>query len=332
MTVRFFILLLLFCMSLNGGDSESDIGALKINLFCADRSGLSKDRLILGDALQSLGCTVAFYEIDGNPNAMAADINIFCETLCPTCFSKAPLNWFIPNPEWDWNHDIMNLLKSIDLILCRTHEVQRIFSELKKETFFLGFSSPDHYDATISKNYADFLHLPGTSWQKGTRPILQAWKKNPHFSQLTIVKNSDLGQGIPFNVTWANQWLSEEHLRHLQNSSGVHLCPSETEGFGHYLMEAMSVGAVVVTTDAPPMNEFILDQRCLVPYTSWRFQKLATNFYIDSAGVEEVVTGLMKLSSSELEAIGKKNRKRYLKLKNEFKKNLEQLLRNVKSA
>lgn len=299
---------------------------LKINFFCANRSGLAKDRTILGEALRSLGCLLELYDVDNRSHVLPADINIFCETLCPEYFKNARVNWFIPNPEWDWNGGIKEYLNSIDLILCRTHEVERIFSKLGVKTFFLGFSSPDHYEAKISKDYASFLHLPGTSWQKGTRSILKAWNQNPDFPHLTLVKSNSIGSSLPPNIIWMNQWLSEEHLHALQNTCGVHLCLSETEGFGHYLMEAMSVGAVILTTDAPPMNEFVEDPRCLVPYTSWRFQKLATNYYVDPKDVEDKVSKLLKLSLSDLKSISKHNRKRYLKLRKEFKENLKQLL------
>jgi multisubunit Na+/H+ antiporter MnhB subunit len=36
---------------------------------------------------------------------------------------------------------------------------------------------------------------------------------------------------------------------------------SEREGFGHYINEARAVGAFVISTDHPPMNELVTPER-----------------------------------------------------------------------
>jgi glycosyltransferase involved in cell wall biosynthesis len=50
-----------------------------------------------------------------------------------------------------------------------------------------------------------------------------------------------------------------DDLRHLQKTSGVHLCPSSREGFGHYINEARAMSAFIMTTDYGPMNGFVDD-------------------------------------------------------------------------
>ena len=49
--------------------------------------------------------------------------------------------------------------------------------------------------------------------------------------------------------------LPRGELAALQLSSGVHICPSEREGYGLYLAEGRAAGALVVATDHAPMNE-----------------------------------------------------------------------------
>jgi hypothetical protein len=46
-------------------------------------------------------------------------------------------------------------------------------------------------------------------------------------------------------------------IRALQSRLPLHLCVSEREGFGHYLNEARAAGALVITTDHPPMSELV---------------------------------------------------------------------------
>jgi glycosyltransferase involved in cell wall biosynthesis len=43
----------------------------------------------------------------------------------------------------------------------------------------------------------------------------------------------------------------------LQVENLVHICASEREGFGLYLDEARAVGAYIISTDHPPMNELV---------------------------------------------------------------------------
>jgi hypothetical protein len=47
------------------------------------------------------------------------------------------------------------------------------------------------------------------------------------------------------NLTIHNTRVPDKEIRRLRNVCGVHLCTSETEGWGHYLVEGMTAKALV---------------------------------------------------------------------------------------
>jgi glycosyltransferase involved in cell wall biosynthesis len=105
----------------------------------------------------------------------------------------------------------------------------------------------------------------------------------------------------------------------LQNSHAFHLCPSETDGWGHYLVEALGVGAVTVTVDAPPMNELVTPERgLLVPYVGTGNMALATTFYFDESALERTVEHALDLSDAELHALGESGREWFIQNRNSF--------------
>ena len=135
---------------------------------------------------------------------------------------------------------------------------EKIFREAGFPTTFISFTSADRYDAGCRRNYDAFFHLAGSSDQKGTAPLVDLWRAHPEWPTLTIVQhpNNRLDVQAP-NITYISEHIDDEKLRRLRNEMGVHVCPSEAEGFGHSIVEAMSCRALVVTTDAPPMNEIV---------------------------------------------------------------------------
>lgn len=310
----------------------------KINVVARSNGvGLDMDKKILSEALKDLGHHVTCKTFnDALDDTWKADINIFIEANPNKWLNFAKINWFIPNPEWCYPETIKDstFLRKINLILCRTKEVEKIFKKLKFSTYFLGFSSVDCFQKASIKDYSKFFHCAGSSKHKGTALIFKVWRKNPLFPSLIslihpIRKNRFLEEEIPKNIDLILKRIEKSELIELQNSCGVHLCLSETEGFGHYIMEGMSTGAIIITTDAPPMNEFIKDQRCLVSYSNLERNKLATNFYADEESLEKIVKNLISLPQQELKKIGENNRKTYEEKTLEFKNNLENLLKLV---
>lgn len=289
-------------------------------------AGKEVDVLILKGELEKLGHQVNlfdYYKVDAvNP----ADINIFLAQFKSTWFSKARQNWFIPNAECC--DATLEELQKFDLILCKTEECLKIFTPLNKNCYYLGFTSIDRYQPSTSKKFSKLLHVAGKSRMKGTGQILKAWRDEPGLPNLIMTKHSYIPPitKVPRNVKLVVKRVPSPTLLKWQNECGIHLCPSKTEGFGHYIMEAMSTGAVIVTTDAPPMNEFIKDKRCLVNYSSTGKKKFATIYNVDSYALAKTVRALQQLSNEELQTIGQFNRQEYLRRSVEFKHNLENLI------
>jgi glycosyltransferase involved in cell wall biosynthesis len=303
------------------------ISAKTINIFSLNNGrGLQVDRQILREALENLGHTVEEKELWDNPSSdeLKVDINISFEFMVPQWKSYAKYNWFIPNPECFFQS--VDLLSTVDLILCRTRQAESIFQSLNQKTYFLGFTSINFYDSHIEKDFSQYFHLASSSPLKGSGAVVNCWKQDDSLPKLICI--TQWGSTNQSNVD-CRPTISEEEVHYYHNACGVHLCPSLREGFGHYIMEGLSTGSVVITTDAPPMNEFITDRRCLVPYRSRAPFNLGGEYHVDATDLAKVVRGLIELPLDELKKIGEKNRLFYLQKTGEFHENLKKLMETV---
>ena len=126
-------------------------------------------------------------------------------------------------------------------------------------------------------------------------------------------------QSTAANIRFMRGYLDDEALRVLQNSHRFHLCPSEAEGWGHYIAEAMSVGAVTLTSDAPPMNELIDAERgLLIGGHSGRRQNLTYLYCFDDQALEAAVERALSLSEPQLVAMGSAARRWFVANKQGF--------------
>lgn len=99
-----------------------------------------------------------------------------------------------------------------------------------------------------------YLHIASGGNQKGTAEILDAWRHHPERPQLTVLAGrSPVAIDNTRNISIIRRWVSDSELRSLMQGCGVHVCCSNAEGFGHTIVEGMSCGALVITTDFPPM-------------------------------------------------------------------------------
>lgn len=241
------------------------------------------------------------------------DFNVMLEHIRPEYLALARCNVFVPNPEWFGAEDAA-LLRHVDLVLAKTSHAQSIFKSLGCATRYLGFTSPDRFDSGVRRE-GRFFHLAGRSVHKGTEALLDLWEQHGEWPRLTIVQHPKTAhrRRVAANIDHRIGYLPDAELRELENRHLFHLCPSQTEGFGHYIVSALSLGAVTLTVDAPPMNELVTPQRgLLVPYRGTGTRGLATTFHFDVQAMQARVMAAIQMDAQHADAIRRQARAWYL--------------------
>lgn len=288
--------------------------------------GLQRDYLLLRGLLEGMGHTVQglHFERDARrPPLHSADLLIFLEVCRPAFFDVAPRRWMVPNPEW-WMPENDGHLGVFEAVLCKTRDARRLFAPLVGDRAVLtGFLSEDRYEPG-PRVQRHFLHTPGGSIVKGTKAVLEAWHRYSIKHRLTVVSSLRPPAPRTSYVAWATRLPEGPYRRH-QNSHAFHLCPSEYEGWGHHLHEGLSVGAAVLTTDAPPMND--VDGIALrIPVAEHGTQRLATTAKVSPEAVRDAVEAAAGLSDAELARIGEAARAAFADQREGFISALETLL------
>lgn len=301
-------------------------------------AGLSRDLTLVAGLLAQAGNTIEVVGF-GNEKGIRtlrqagmwvarswqgrADLQISLEHVYPLSLGLAKRNWLIPNPEW-FRDRWLPVLPRFDQVLCKTRHAQRIFADLGSQTAFIGFTCDDRMDATVQRQ-PGFFHLAGRSPVKGTEVLLEAWRRRPDWPKLVVVQGRKTARPGPVadNIEHRIGHIEDGELRRLQNTYPFHICPSEAEGFGHCLAEAMSVGAVTVTVDGEPMNELIEPGHgVLIAPARVGQLGLAKRYYVDVEGVDKAVDGLLALPASEREAMGARARCRFQAMDLAFRQRL----------
>lgn len=330
----------------------------RINLLAWDNQrGLSHDIRLLSAALLELGHQVEVTRLgprrhDGRAKAWQLrlrmwwrrlrhadrrltlyDANIALEHVRPDWFALARINLLVPNPEW-LSARSQSYLGRFDGVLCKTRYAADLFTARGCRALNIGFRSTDCFEPDIPRE-PTFLHLAGASRMKGTQRLLALWQRHPEWPKLTVLQSSrtatPLAKPIPANVDHRIGYLSDVgEIRRLQNAHVFHLCPSETEGWGHYIAEAMSCKAVVITCDAPPMNELVTPERgALVHASAAGAFNLTTLYRFDDAALEATIERLLAMPAQQCEALGEQARMWFVSNDAEFTARLDKALRQL---
>lgn len=294
---------------------------LKIALLSRDNGvGLSLDAGLLTDLFTSAGHDVAFHDWQA-PTMPHADVAIHLELVSRNLAQCADKNIAILNLEW-YPSEWMKYLPAFDQIWAKSSYALRYCRNRGgKNVQLTGFMGKDLYDPDVKRELR-CMHLRGRSGMKGTEQVIDAWRQAPDLPPLTIISQEEIrlpsGLGNRVEVVMSP---SDEERDRLMNQASIHICPSIAEGWGHYITEAMSVGATVVTTDASPMNEHIRPEwGYLVGVTRTRNHHQAILTYTSSNLIMEAVRRAAALTPERRRQVGDMARTQFLKRNADFEK------------
>lgn len=154
-----------------------------------------------------------------------------------------------------------------DRILVRTRTGERLMRKFKIRNFTYVPQSIDMKEFELTKpiianDKFTFLHVGGrlgVKNRKGTDKVLEAFIKlnNPN-TKLIITCQRDIKiDNLPENVELITRDLSRKELIELYRNCDATVFPSRWETIGIGIQESLAAGVPVITTDYPPMNEFI---------------------------------------------------------------------------
>ncbi|MGH6727175.1 MAG: glycosyltransferase, partial [Pseudolabrys sp.] len=245
----------------------------------------------------------------------------------------------VPNPEWLRSPAIEPGSRLTEM-WHKTRVSHATLSKLSPNLrhSYIGFTSPEFSGS--DPDFNRFIHFKGVSVQKQTEVVLAAWREHPEWPELRIQSYSNEPAFLHFPewLQWKNihlkyGFMSSKEYHSEVARAGVQLCPSSVEGFGHYINEARSMGALIVTTDAAPMNELV-DNTCGVLVTPVRTeqQNFGVRHIIDVAGFEKAMQTVLEMPIEQRKALGAEARRRYLADRDQFQTDLiNQVLRLTQS-
>ena len=157
-----------------------------------------------------------------------------------------------------------------DAVICHTKRHYSVFKDHFQAFYIPWGTNVDLFKPKPKPNGKSliFFHsagMGGINNRKGTDILVKAFNKLDYEALLIIhaqvpsIKfGKEINEIINYNkkIKYIEKTVSAPGLYYLGD---IYVYPSRLEGLGLTIMEALSSGLPVITTDSPPMNEFVID-------------------------------------------------------------------------
>lgn len=343
-------------------NSDKTLPTFKI-YYSPTGNGLVTDAIILQSAIQKLGFSCFIHPVENEKahrskayrywlyllrkyNALGlckkitrklrVKSNVYALHLENIVFTKCFLHEhhiLIPNQEW-FDPYSLDLLSFMDAVWCKSHFAHDIFNEFYCKAEYIGFCSEINADLVSLKKSRDyFFSRVGKSKYRGGKLLIDLWSQHPEWPILKIVIHKEnIPQSLPENVECINALNTEDYCS-LSASSLFHIYMTETEGFGHSIVEAMGYGSVIIVTEAPPMTEVLNDSCAILVEATYVGQKmLAPRFAAKSLDVAAAVQKVLVLSDDKIDCLANNAKIEYQLLQKNFLVTLDKTIKNILNA
>lgn len=257
-------------------------------------------------------------------------LTVMFEIIPPFWYRMPNASVFVPNQEF-LNRDAFDRVGKCSEVWCKTHYAEALLIKEHFTTQFVGFTGHDIYLPDVRTDYSRCIHVAGRSHLKGTRQLLRLWQRHPEWPELLVVTQQPAFLNfVAPNIRFFSSFLSDLELHRLMNQCGIHLCTSEAEGYGHYISEALSAKAVVVTTNAPPMNELVLETfGVLVDADEHGPMGIGSVFKTRDDDLEKKIEQVFSLPLETKAAMGELARTHFIRNKQEFRNRITVMARRL---
>jgi glycosyltransferase involved in cell wall biosynthesis len=220
---------------------------------------------------------------------------------------------------WEWFSHYDPIRKLYDKIICPNkfcHSILRKFGFDNTVLLTWPVDVTNLPERIISGPAKTFVHNAGKFGEedrKGTLLTVEAFPKVVNQSISLIVRSQN---PLPCQVedTRVRYFVGNlSDYRDLYREGEVFVQPSKAEGIGFSILEPMACGLPVLTTDYPPMNEYIQDRRMLVS-THWGTKPAQQKTYVQQAHlkiprVESLTRRIEWCAKNDMAPLSRRNRK-----------------------